>query len=270
MRFGATLRLLRTDAGLSLRALAQQIGVSSAYLSRVENGHDPVPTPDRLLAIARALQLPAPLLVELANKVSPFVASYLERVPASAALFAEIARRSLTGPQLARVRAFIDAEFPADAPHGSQAPPRLSSWLAPERMVLRLSCSDLEDAIDVAATRLAVPGAAIGPAEIARAVMRRESEASTAIGEGVAIPHATIPGVAPRATIITLAKPLRVATPDDQPLRLLVVLVFDQMGRRELEMLSQVARLARPDLVEALTPLSDPRAVLKRVALEVS
>lgn len=45
MHLGATLRLLRTDAGLSLRDLARRIGVSSAYLSRVENGVDAPPRP---------------------------------------------------------------------------------------------------------------------------------------------------------------------------------------------------------------------------------
>ena len=56
MHFGAALRLLRVDAGVTLRALAERVGVSSAYLSRVENGHDAVPTPDRLADIAAALR----------------------------------------------------------------------------------------------------------------------------------------------------------------------------------------------------------------------
>ncbi len=267
MRFGAALRLLRTDAGVSLRALAQQIGVSSAYLSRVENGHDPVPTPDRLVAIADALKLPAPVLVQLANKVSPFVASYLERVPAAAALFAEIARRDLTGPQLARVRAFMDAEFPADAPHGQAAPPRLSSLLTAERVVLRLSCNDLEDALDVAAARLSVDGKH-DAAQVARALGRREQSGSTALGEAVAVPHAVVPGVEPRAAIITLAKPLKSATPDDLPLKLLVVLLFDRIERRELELLSQVARLAMPGKADALAAVSDARALIRRIAQE--
>jgi transcriptional regulator with XRE-family HTH domain len=43
MDFGATLRLLRLGSGLSLRDLARRLGVSSTYLSRVENGLDPVP-----------------------------------------------------------------------------------------------------------------------------------------------------------------------------------------------------------------------------------
>jgi nitrogen PTS system EIIA component len=267
MRFGAALRLLRTDAGVSLRALAQQIGVSSAYLSRVENGHDPVPTPDRLVAIADVLKLPAPVLVQLANKVSPFVASYLERVPAAAALFAEIARRDLTGPQLARLRAFMDAEFPADAPQGQHAPPRLTSLLTPERVVLRLSCSHLEDALDVAAGRLCLDGKQ-DPAHVARALSRREQSASTALGEALAVPHAVVPGIEMRAAIITLAKPLPAATPDDLPLKVLVVLVFDRVERRELELLSQVARLAMPGKAEALAATNDARALIRRIAQE--
>src|SRR3712207_1940181 len=89
MHLGATLRLLRVDAGLSLRDLARRIGVSSAYLSRVENGLDAVPTPERLAAIARELDVPSTLLMDVAHRVSPFVASYLEQVPGAGRLFLE-------------------------------------------------------------------------------------------------------------------------------------------------------------------------------------
>lgn len=112
MHFGATLRLLRVDAGLTLRALARRIGVSSAYLSRVENGHDPAPTPDRLIAIADALGLPRAVMVELAQQAGPAVAGYLDRVPEASTFFLDIARRDFRGPQIARIKAFIDAEFP--------------------------------------------------------------------------------------------------------------------------------------------------------------
>ncbi len=70
MVFGSVLRLLRVDAGSTLRGLAATVGVSSAYLSRVENGHDPAPTPDRLVAIAHAIGVSPQLLVELAERRS--------------------------------------------------------------------------------------------------------------------------------------------------------------------------------------------------------
>src|SRR5262245_8101459 len=155
MHFGATLRILRMDAGISLRTLAQAIGVSSAYLSRVENGHDAVPTPDRLVAIAKALDLPPHVVLELGHRVTPFVARYLEPVPSASRLFLEIARRDLRGPDLSRVMAFIDREFPARDSERSVPSPRLSSMLVPERVVRGFSCAHLDDVIDVAAARLA-------------------------------------------------------------------------------------------------------------------
>ncbi len=38
MRFGEAVRALRTAQGLSLRALGERVGVSYAYISKVENG----------------------------------------------------------------------------------------------------------------------------------------------------------------------------------------------------------------------------------------
>jgi len=249
MHFGATLRLLRVDAGISLRSLAQQIGVSSAYLSRVENGLDQIPTTDRLIEIARALKLPPTLLIDLARRVTPFVARYLEEVPTAGQLFLEIARRKLSAAQLARVQAFIDAEFPGGAP-STRAPLRLGDLVRPECVVLSLSCAHLDDAIDVAAVRLAsaVPG--LNAARVAAEVARREREASTCVGNGLAIPHAFAPDVEPAAALVTLARPLRHPTPDNVPLRLLLLLVGG--GRAPLELLARAARLATPQGVETL------------------
>jgi PTS system nitrogen regulatory IIA component len=262
MHFGATLRLLRVDAGVSLRSLAQQIGVSSAYLSRVENGHDQAPTTDRLIEIARALELPPTLLIDLAHRVTPFVARYLEEVPTAGHLFLEIARRKLGAAQLARVQAFLDAEFPVGG--GSRhAGVRLADLLRPERVILRLSCDHLGDAIDLAAARLAgaVPG--WSAAQIAREVAQREHEAPTCVGNGVAVPHTFVPTAEPAAALVTLARPLRVATPDDVPLQLLLVLVGG--GLTPLELLARAARLATPQTVAALVEASTAGAALASV-----
>lgn len=262
MHFGATLRLLRIDAGVSLRALAQQVGVSSAYLSRVENGHDQPPTPDRLIEIARALDLPPTLLIDLAQRVTPFVARYLEDVPAASCLFLEIARRRLTPAQLARVQAFIEAEFPA---RGAARPvvPTLCQLVGAERVVQKLSCADLGDAIDVAAARLAGAAPELGAARLAAEIHRREREASTAVGHGFAVPHALVPGCAPAAALVTLARPLAAVTPDDVPLRVLLVLVGG--GPAPLELLARAVRLANPATVEALVAAADPAAALARL-----
>ncbi|WP_437736641.1 PTS sugar transporter subunit IIA [Sorangium sp. So ce1335] len=264
--FGAALRLLRVEAGLSLRALAHRIGVSSAYLSRVEHGHDAIPTPDRLTAIAGALELPPALLLELGRQVEPLVSRYLDRVPAANALFVELARRNLSGPQLARVKAFIDAEFPLSAPFGEAPARRLSALLTPERIVQHLSCAHIEDVIDVAASRLAAPGGAPTASALAQEILRRERESPTALGNGVAVPHAIVPGARPAAVVATLAEPLAVPTPGGAPLRLLVVLVCGEGGRAHLELLAQVARLASRNAADVLCAARGPAQLIEQLA----
>ncbi|WP_437299551.1 PTS sugar transporter subunit IIA [Sorangium sp. So ce426] len=264
--FGAALRLLRVEAGLSLRTLAQRIGVSSAYLSRVEHGHDAIPTPDRLTAIAGALELPPAVLLELGHQVEPLVSRYLDRVPSAKALCVELARRNLSGPQLARIKAFIDAEFPASAAFGGRPPRRLCELLTPERVVLHLSCADIEDVIDVAASRLAPPGGPISASALAQEILRRERESSTALGNGVAVPHAIVPGASLSAALATLAEPLAVPTPGGAPLRLFVVLVCAEGGRAHLELLAQAARLARLGAADALCAARDPAQLIDQLA----
>lgn len=261
--FGATLRLLRIDAGLSLRGLAQRIGVSSTYLSRVENGIDPVPTPDRLVEIARSLRLPPTLLIELTHRTGSFVSRYLEDVPAAGALFLEIARLRLSPMQIARLRALVEAEF-GGAPGREPGELTLSSLLAPERIVLSLSCSDLDDVIDVAAPRL-LPAGGLGARELAERIRERERTAPTLLGGGVAVPHALLPGGPTRAALITLAEPLALATPDGEPLRLVLCCLLPQEGTAHLHALAAIARLALRGSLSELPELRDRTALLKHL-----
>src|SRR5688572_273470 len=113
MHFGATLRLLRLESGLGLRDLARRLNVSGAYLSRVENGLDSIPTSARVEAIAGALQIPAPLLLELAHRVSPLVVDYVDAVPQAGSLLLEIADRRLSAAELSELRDFLNERFPS-------------------------------------------------------------------------------------------------------------------------------------------------------------
>ncbi|MBC8068817.1 MAG: helix-turn-helix domain-containing protein, partial [Deltaproteobacteria bacterium] len=171
MHFGATLKLLRLDAQVSLRELAGHVGVSVAYLSRVEHGHDPPPTPDRLAAIAQRLRLPAELLFELARQVTPFVTRYLEREPAAFALYIDIARRKLGTAQLAQVKDFIERSFPDRELHTPTV--TLGDLLDDERVMVEVECDEMTEALELASTRLVEPG---GPSarELARRLIARE------------------------------------------------------------------------------------------------
>jgi PTS system nitrogen regulatory IIA component len=263
MHFGATLRLLRLESGLSLRDLARRLSVSGAYLSRVENGLDSVPTPARLEAIARELDVPPPLLMGLAHRVSPLVVDYVQQEPEAGALFLEMAHRRLDGRQLAEVRAFLDERFPTASP-GRPSPRGISDLLSAERIVLGLTCSSIDDALDVAASRVASLAGKSAPT-ISAPLKAREREVSSAIGDGILVPSAYLEGVALAAVLVTLADPLKYETPDGQPLRALVLLAGPRDSRDRRLRLAQLARLTARGLADRLADVRSPKEVLSRL-----
>ncbi|QBK03395.1 PTS sugar transporter subunit IIA [Hylemonella gracilis] len=84
------------------------------------------------------------------------------------------------------------------------------------------------------------------PAEnVASALLRRERAGSTAIGEGVAIPHARVKDLDRiLALYIRPASPLAFDAPDGQPVSdVLVLLVPSPAAQMHLDMLAQAASL---------------------------
>ena len=266
--FGATLRMLRIDAGLGLGELAARIGVSSAYLSRVEHGHDPAPTPDRVIAIAHALELPPMVLLEIAQGAGAALASYLERVPEASSLFLEMAARELGAVEIARMKAFMDRTLPARGAN-RRRPVRLADLLTPSRVLVRAVCSDIEDIVSVASTRLTADRTE-AKALVAK-LLAREDSASSAMGAGVVAPHAIVPGQPSRAVLVVLARPVKARTPDGLPIQTAIVVIEGAADRTHLERLAHVARLAARGLANVLEPARSPDEALRQLAaLDVS
>jgi PTS system nitrogen regulatory IIA component len=261
MHFGAALRIIRTDAGLSLSELARRLGVSPAYLSRVEHGHDAAPTPDRVIAIARALDVPPLVLLEIAQGAGAALASYLERVPEASSLFLEMARRDFGAAEMARLRAFIDRELPGRDAASRQA--RLGDVVAIDRILVQVVAEDLDDVVALAATRLASDRATAKT--LAAKILEREAESPSLLGKGLAAPHAVVPGTDTAAAVVTLARPLRMRTPDGAPVRVVVVLVSPAGGRRQVQLLAHLARLAVRGLVGVLAEAKTPERALARL-----
>jgi nitrogen PTS system EIIA component len=266
MHFGTVLRLLRRESGLSLRDLARRLSVSGAYLSRVENGLDATPTPARLEAMALELGIPAPLLMDVAHRVSPLVIDYVDRVPAAGTLFLEIAQRSLNARQIAELRNMLDERFPTRA-KARRPITLIAPLLTKDKVLLRFTCSAMEDVLDVAAGRLAPAATRDRVSEIATTLATREHEISSAIGAGVAVPCAFLAHTAPGAVLITLASPLPHPTPDGQPLRLVLVLAGPNHAADRSVRLAHVARLASRGLADELTRAGSAADVISRLAL---
>lgn len=79
--FGDMLRYERELAGFGLRQLAVIIGVSPAYLSRVEGGMKPPPTEDRIRLIAEVLDTDFYQLMGAAGRVPSEITDHFRRAP---------------------------------------------------------------------------------------------------------------------------------------------------------------------------------------------
>jgi transcriptional regulator with XRE-family HTH domain len=115
MRFGDTIRGLRKAKGLSLRALGRQVGVSYAYVSKVENGRldfGDYPSEGLIRRLAAALDADEEELLLLAEKIPEAIRRrFFERPDA----FRQIAR--LDDGRLDRLLASINgAGAPARTP----------------------------------------------------------------------------------------------------------------------------------------------------------
>jgi PTS system nitrogen regulatory IIA component len=258
--------MLRVDAGMSLAELARTIGVSPAYLSRVEHGHDAVPTPDRIVAIAKAIDVPALVLLEIAQGAGTALASYLERVPEASTLFLEMARREFGAAEIGRLKAFMDRALPV-ARRGQRA--RLADVLSPPRVVVRAVCHDLDDLVALSATRL--EDAETSARALAEHIGRREDEAPSFMGYGVVAPHAIVPGGSIRAALVIMARAIRTRAPDGVPVRLGIVLVAPTADRHHLELLAHIARLATRGIADTIGDARTAEQALSKLAgLDVS
>ena len=68
--FGAYIRKKRKERHISLRKLADLIGINFTYLSKIENSELAPPSEEKVLALANVLELDADDLFHLAGKPS--------------------------------------------------------------------------------------------------------------------------------------------------------------------------------------------------------
>ena len=98
MRFGETIRELRKARGLSLRALGRKVGVSYAYVSKVENGKldfGDYPSEDLIRRLAAALDADEEELLLLAEKIPEAIRRRVMERPDAFRLLARLDDRRL-------------------------------------------------------------------------------------------------------------------------------------------------------------------------------
>ena len=79
--FGQTVREMREAQEMGLRVTADRLGISPAYLSRIERGRERPPKPELVQRIATLLGGDPDLLFRLAESTDPDIAEYIRSTP---------------------------------------------------------------------------------------------------------------------------------------------------------------------------------------------
>jgi len=137
---------------------------------------------------------------------------------------------------------------------------RLSQHLRPELVLIAPPARDREELFRLFAASFAEVGLTRDPEEVMSRLVGREAILSTAIGGGVAVPHAQIPGLGRLAMAASIHPDgIRYPALDDEPVRLVFCLLGDTTTTADhLAGLARLARLARSRYV--LDELSQSRS----------
>jgi PTS system nitrogen regulatory IIA component len=137
-------------------------------------------------------------------------------------------------------------------------------WLCPQQIELELDVSGRREALR-AVSSLIERSRRLNAPPVFRALWRREQAASTAIGNGLAIPHARITGIADPVTVYVRTKaPVDFAAPDRKPVSDLFVILVPAEGPNleHLQLLALVVQASSDgDFRARLAAASDAEGV---------
>ncbi len=126
----------------------------------------------------------------------------------------------------------------------------ITDIIAPENVAVGLAVPNKPARMELlagqAARSLDVPATAI-----LAALQKREALGSTGIGQSIAVPHASLPGLKRTfGYLMVLSQPVDFAAVDDQPVDIVVLLLTPDDRAEHLKALSLVARALRGSEVQ--------------------
>ena len=142
---------------------------------------------------------------------------------------------------------------------------RLSDFLRPDFVVSRLEARDVDGVVREVSAKAGAAGVA-PEGVVAQKLLEREKQHSTVMGSGLAIPHATVPGLDDPVIGVALAgEPILFGPAESDPVRVFVVLLSPPGREREhVKLLARICRLMRhDDFLEHLEAAADEEGILQ-------
>lgn len=141
---------------------------------------------------------------------------------------------------------------------------RLSDFLRSDFVLPRLQARDVDGIVREIAARAESVG--VGASElIAEKLLERERAHTTVMGSGLAIPHATVPGLGEPVIGVALGRePIAFGPPDTDPVRVFMVLLSPSGRERDhVKLLARICRLMRHEsFIDRLEAAEDAEAVV--------
>ena len=141
---------------------------------------------------------------------------------------------------------------------------RLSAFLRSDFVVSHLEARDVEGVVQEVSA--CAGSAGVAPEDVvAEKLLEREKLHSTVMGSGLAIPHATVPGLAEPVIGVALARePIVFGPADTDPVRVFVVLLSPPGREREhVKLLARICRLMRHEgFLDQLEAAQDDQGII--------
>lgn len=145
---------------------------------------------------------------------------------------------------------------------------RLKDFLRPDLVVTDLRSDGVEDTIHALVERLDQQSGVEDRAVLEAALRSREAAHTTALGNGVAVPHAMLHGLTQPLVMVAVAPDGAVFGPVGlDPIRVFFVLLSPpDRAREHIKLLARIARLVRhPGFIERLGRAASARALLEEI-----
>ena len=142
---------------------------------------------------------------------------------------------------------------------------RIIDLLKKEAVVLGTSAASKEEAINKLISLHEKAGNLTDVEQYKKDILAREAQGTTAIGEGIAVPHAKSTAVkAPALAAITVPDGVDYDAPDGKPAKLLFMIAATTDGNVHLEILSRLmVMLMEPAFAESLMQAKDTEEFLR-------
>ncbi len=124
---------------------------------------------------------------------------------------------------------------------------RLSNYLRPDLVVHGLEASGRQDILAAVGSQLVQKGFLTDGGEVLEALTARENAHTTVLGEGLAVPHATLPSLGEMLLLVMkAARPVPFGPQDTEAVDLFFVLLSPPNRQGEhIKLLARICRLAR-------------------------